>query len=41
MQLALVSGLVMQHLTDPESAPTTDEVLAGSRALAAHLPEEE
>lgn len=40
VQLALVSGLMMQHLTDPESAPTAEEVLAGLRALAAHLPEE-
>ncbi|MBM9617166.1 TetR/AcrR family transcriptional regulator [Streptomyces zhihengii] len=39
VQLALVSGLMMQHLTDPESAPTADEVLAGLRALAARLPE--
>ncbi|WP_408990937.1 TetR/AcrR family transcriptional regulator [Streptomyces sp. 1268] len=41
VQLALVSGLMMQHLTDPESAPTADEVLTGLRALAAALPEEE
>ncbi|WP_432038424.1 TetR/AcrR family transcriptional regulator [Streptomyces cucumeris] len=40
VQLALVSGLMMQHLTDPDSAPTADEVLEGLRALAAHLPEE-
>ncbi|MGW2655510.1 TetR/AcrR family transcriptional regulator [Streptomyces sp. NPDC001478] len=40
VQLALVSGLMMQHLTDPDSAPTADEVLAGIRALAARLPEE-
>lgn len=39
VQLALVSGLMMQHLTDPGSAPTADEVLEGLRALAAHLPE--
>lgn len=38
VQLALVSGLMMQHLTDPENAPTADEVLEGLRALAAHLP---
>lgn len=31
VQLALVSGLMMQHLTDPESAPTADEVRAGLR----------
>ncbi|MFD0319258.1 TetR/AcrR family transcriptional regulator [Streptomyces flavalbus] len=41
VQLALVSGLMMQHLTDPESAPSADEVLAGLRALAARLPDEE
>jgi hypothetical protein len=40
VQLAPVSGLMMQHLTDPESAPTADEVLAGLRALATYLPEE-
>ncbi|RFU83040.1 TetR/AcrR family transcriptional regulator [Streptomyces triticagri] len=40
VQLALVSGLMMQHLTDPDAAPTADEVLAGLRALAAHLPED-
>ncbi|SNR42795.1 TetR/AcrR family transcriptional regulator [Actinomadura mexicana] len=40
VQLALVSGMMMQHLTDPESAPTADEVLAGLRALATYLPEE-
>ncbi|MFI6528929.1 hypothetical protein [Streptomyces uncialis] len=39
VQLVLVSGLMMQHLTDPDSAPTADEVLEGLRALAAHLPE--
>ncbi|MFD3999684.1 TetR/AcrR family transcriptional regulator [Streptomyces rubiginosohelvolus] len=41
VQLALVSGLMMQHLTDPESAPTADEVLTGLRALAAAVPEDE
>ncbi|MFG2591282.1 hypothetical protein [Streptomyces sp. NPDC048438] len=35
----LVGGLMMQHLTDPENAPTADEVLEDLRALAAHLPE--
>ncbi|MEV6261390.1 TetR family transcriptional regulator [Streptomyces sp. NPDC051784] len=40
VQLALISGLMMQHLTDPGSAPTADEVVAGLRALAARLPEE-
>ncbi|MCX0244077.1 TetR/AcrR family transcriptional regulator [Streptomyces drozdowiczii] len=41
VQLALLGGLMMQHITDPESAPTADEVLAGIRALAARLPDEE
>lgn len=40
VQLALLSGLMMQHITDPEAAPSADEVLAGIRALAAHLPGE-
>lgn len=40
VQLALLSGLMMQHITDPESAPTATEVLAGIRALAARLPDE-
>ncbi|MGW2477657.1 TetR/AcrR family transcriptional regulator [Streptomyces sp. NPDC001665] len=40
VQLALLGGLMMQHITDPESAPTADEVLAGIRALAARLPDE-
>ncbi|MET9879766.1 TetR family transcriptional regulator [Actinacidiphila glaucinigra] len=40
VQLALVSGLMIQHLTDPESAPTAEEVLAGLRALATYLSEE-
>ncbi|WP_285564709.1 TetR/AcrR family transcriptional regulator [Streptomyces sp. RTGN2] len=39
VQLALVSGLMMQHLTDPESAPTAEEVIEGLRALTAYLPE--
>ncbi|MFC8076966.1 hypothetical protein ACFUN8_15715 [Streptomyces sp. NPDC057307] len=33
-------GLTMRHLTDPDSAPTADEVPAGLRALAAQLPDE-
>lgn len=40
VQLALLSGLMMQHITDPESSPTATEVLAGIRALAARLPDE-
>ncbi|MFJ4502243.1 TetR/AcrR family transcriptional regulator [Streptomyces sp. NPDC088864] len=40
VQLALLSGLMMQHITDPEAAPTAEEVLAGIRALAARLPDE-
>lgn len=39
VQLALVSGLMMQHLTDPESAPSAEEVIEGLRALTAYLPE--
>ncbi|MFD6884972.1 hypothetical protein [Streptomyces sp. NPDC059957] len=34
VQLALMSGLMIQHLSDPASAPTADEILAGLRALA-------
>ncbi|GAA2621065.1 TetR/AcrR family transcriptional regulator [Actinomadura fulvescens] len=40
VQLALVSGVMMQHLTDPESAPTAEEVIAGLRALCAYLPKD-
>lgn len=34
VQLALISGLLTQWLTDPEHAPTAGEVVAGLRALA-------
>jgi AcrR family transcriptional regulator len=35
VQMALLSGVMVQWLTDPASAPTADEVVAGLRALAA------
>jgi len=35
VQSALISGVLMQHLLDPETAPTGAEVVAGLRALAA------
>jgi AcrR family transcriptional regulator len=35
VQSALLSGMMMQHLLDPETAPTGAEVVAGLRALAA------
>ncbi|MER5888272.1 TetR/AcrR family transcriptional regulator [Streptomyces sp. NPDC001941] len=34
VQLALMSGLMIQHLSDPATAPTAEEVLVGLRALA-------
>ncbi|MFE5715305.1 hypothetical protein ACFQ7J_31385 [Streptomyces sp. NPDC056501] len=34
VQLALVSGVMLQCLSDPSSAPTATEVLEGVRALA-------
>ncbi|MFJ6699413.1 hypothetical protein ACIQM4_25535 [Streptomyces sp. NPDC091272] len=36
MQHALVGGLIMQHITDPEDAPIAAEALEGLRAPAAH-----
>jgi AcrR family transcriptional regulator len=33
VQTALLSGIMTQHLLDPEHAPTAEEVLAGLRAL--------
>ncbi|WP_255306058.1 TetR family transcriptional regulator C-terminal domain-containing protein [Streptomyces sp. Wb2n-11] len=33
VQLALMSGLMIQHLGDPATAPTTAEVLQGLRGL--------
>jgi AcrR family transcriptional regulator len=35
VQSALISGVLMQHLLDPGTAPTGAEVVAGLRALAA------
>jgi AcrR family transcriptional regulator len=35
VQLALMGGVMMQCLTDPDAAPTAEEVLAGLRALGA------
>jgi AcrR family transcriptional regulator len=34
VQLALMTGLMIQHLADPAAAPTADEIRAGLRALA-------
>ena len=34
-QMALMSGVVTQWLTDPRNAPTPEEIAAGVRALAA------
>ncbi len=33
VQLALISGLMVQWLTDQETAPTAAEVLTGTRTL--------
>ncbi|GAA2399108.1 TetR/AcrR family transcriptional regulator [Actinomadura vinacea] len=38
VQLALISGMMIQHLIAPQDAPTADEVMAGLAALNAHLP---
>ncbi|AWS41599.1 TetR/AcrR family transcriptional regulator [Streptosporangium sp. 'caverna'] len=35
VQMALLSGVITQWLTDPEQAPSASEVVAGLRALAA------
>jgi AcrR family transcriptional regulator len=35
MQMALMSGVVTQWLTDPSSAPSAEDVVAGIRALTA------
>jgi AcrR family transcriptional regulator len=35
VQMALLSGVMMQWLTDPEQAPSASEVVAGLRAIAA------
>ncbi|MFB6946944.1 MULTISPECIES: TetR/AcrR family transcriptional regulator [unclassified Streptomyces] len=34
VQVALMSGMLIQHLSDPAAAPTADEVLEGLRGLA-------
>jgi AcrR family transcriptional regulator len=34
VQLALMSGVMIQYLSDPAAAPTADEILEGVRALA-------
>jgi hypothetical protein len=33
--MALLSGVMVQWLTDPEQAPSASEVVAGLRAIAA------
>ena len=35
VQMALMSGVIIQWLTDPSTAPSPDQVVAGLRALAA------
>ncbi|MGW4946872.1 TetR/AcrR family transcriptional regulator [Actinoplanes sp. NPDC004185] len=35
VQLALMSGVMIQHLSDPATAPTAEEILQGLRALSA------
>ena len=35
IQFALITGIMTQHLVDPERAPTADEIVAGLRAIAA------
>lgn len=37
VQLALMSGVMIQWLTDPEQAPDAAEIAAGLRALAGRL----
>jgi AcrR family transcriptional regulator len=34
VQMALMSGVLIQHMTDPDNAPTAEQVVAGIRALA-------
>lgn len=34
VQMALISGLMMQRLVDPENAPNADEVMTGIKELA-------
>ena len=38
VQMALMSGVVTQWLTDPEHAPSAEEIVAGLRALATLSP---
>jgi AcrR family transcriptional regulator len=38
VQMALMSGVVTQWLTDPASAPSAEEIVAGLRALATLSP---
>ncbi|SNY24117.1 TetR/AcrR family transcriptional regulator [Paractinoplanes atraurantiacus] len=40
VQMALMSGVVIQMLSDPENAPTGADVVAGLRALVALIDEE-
>lgn len=35
IQFALITGVMTQHLVDPDRAPTADDVIAGLRAIAA------
>ncbi|MFB7251320.1 TetR/AcrR family transcriptional regulator [Microbacterium sp. NPDC056234] len=35
IQFALVTGVMIQHLVDPDRAPIADDVVAGLRAIAA------
>ncbi|HEX9999851.1 MAG TPA: TetR family transcriptional regulator [Actinoplanes sp.] len=36
VQMALMSGVVTQWLTDPSGAPSAEEIVAGIRALSTH-----
>jgi AcrR family transcriptional regulator len=38
VQMALMSGVLIQHMTDPENAPSAEQVVAGIRALATPRP---
>ena len=38
VQMALMSGVLIQHMTDPENAPSAEQVVAGIRALATTRP---
>jgi AcrR family transcriptional regulator len=38
VQMALMSGVLIQHMTDPDNAPTAEQVVAGIRALASTRP---